>query len=170
MNQIFKIIRPYLSLILLFAPPFLALILLWFFRNEPFLRMRNEFPFLPWQFILMGFAGTIATIGGVLDWRFHRNPLKLQLSKKERDAEAAALGLGGLPMFFLMSAAMTGEKPTNYLVPILVVLIYTIVMICYDEFVFHIHRCGKTETLYHRMLVFGNAVAWLAWFHFIFCL
>jgi hypothetical protein len=169
MNQIFKIIRPYLSLILLFAPPFLVVILLLFFRNEPFLRINNEFPFLPWQFVLMGFAGTIATIGGVLDWRFHRNPLKLQLSKKERDAEAAALGLGGLPMFFLMSAAMAGEKPTNYLVPILVVLIYTVVMICYDEFVFHIHRCGKTETSYHRMLVFGNAIAWLAWFHFIFC-
>jgi hypothetical protein len=170
MNQTIKVIRPFFSLILLFAPPILALFLLLFFKNQPLLKLSKEFPFLPWQFLLMGFAGTIATIGGVLDWCFHRNPLKMQLSKKERDAEAAALGLGGLPMFFLMSAAMFSDKPSNYLVPILVVLIYTVVMICYDEFVFHIHRCGKTETFYHRMLVFGNAIAWLAWFHFIFCL
>jgi hypothetical protein len=162
-------IRPYLSLFLLFAPPFLVVILFLIFRNEPILILKNEFPFFPWQFILMGFAGTIATLGGVLDWRFHRDPLKLQISKKERDAEAAALGLGGLPMFCLMWMAMLSEKPTNFLIPILIVLLYTVVAICYDEFVFHIHRCGKTENLYHRMLVFGNGIAWLAWFHFIFC-
>ena len=93
----------------------------------------------------------------------------MKIPKKERDAEAKALGLGGLPMFFLMWLSMMSTKPSNYLIPILLVLIYTIVAICYDEFVFHIKRCEKVETRYHRMLVVGNGIAWLAWFHFIYC-
>ncbi len=116
----------------------------------------------------MGIFGTIATAGGVLDWRYHRDPLQLKLSKKERDAEAAALGLGGVPMFCLMWAATMSVRPNTYLVPIVVVLIYTVVAICYDEFVFHMRRCGPQETLYHRMLVLGNGLAWLAWFDFVF--
>jgi hypothetical protein len=113
--------------------------------------------------------GGIATIGGVLDWRYHRNPLNMKIPKKERDAEAAALGLGGVPMFILMWFAMMNTKPSIFLIPILIVLIYTVVAISYDEFVFHIKRCGKLENTYHRMLVFGNGIAWLSWFHFIFC-
>ena len=113
-------------------------------------------------------CGSIATTGGVLDWLYHRDPLKLKLSAKERDAEAKALGLGGVPMFVLMWCAMLNANPHYFLIPIIVVLIYTVVAISYDEFVFHIHRCGKTENLYHRMLVFGNGLAWLAWFHFIY--
>lgn len=112
--------------------------------------------------------GLIATAGGVLDWKFHRDPLKLKISKKERDAEAKALGLGGIPMFILMWFATMSNTPSNYLIPIIIVLIYSVVAICYDEFVFHIKRCGKTETMYHRMLVFGNGIAWFAWFHFIY--
>lgn len=117
----------------------------------------------------MGIAGAIATAGGVLDWRYHRNPLHLKLPKKERDAEAAALGLGGLPMFGLMWWATMSARPTLLLIPILLVLIYTVAAISYDEFVFHIKRCGRRENAYHRMLVFGNGIAWLAWFHFIYC-
>ena len=93
----------------------------------------------------------------------------MKIPKKERDAEAAALGLGGVPMFVLMWVAMMNSKPVNFLIPILIVLIYTVVAISYDEFVFHIKRCGKLENLYHRMLVFGNGIAWLAWVHFIYC-
>lgn len=126
------------------------------------------FPFLPLQFYIIAVFGAIATIGGVLDWRFHRDPLKLQISKKEREAEAKALGLGGVPMFVLMWLATLSEHPTYYLIPIIIVLLYTTVAICYDEFVFHINRCGKTETIFHRMLVFGNAIAWMAWLHFIY--
>lgn len=161
--------RKYLSLVLLFIPAVLFTILLYVFRDETKLNISNTFPFLPWQFCLVAVCGTIATIGGVLDWKFHRDPLKLKISKKERDAEAKALGLGGIPMFVLMWFATMSNTPTNYLIPILVVLIYSVVAICYDEFVFHIKRCGKTETMYHRMLVFGNGLAWLAWFHFIYC-
>ncbi|MBL7828847.1 MAG: hypothetical protein JNJ57_19590 [Saprospiraceae bacterium] len=159
--------RQYLSLILLFAPALGLVLFLGLFGSHPRLQLGGPLWF-PWQFWLMGLAGIIATIGGVLDWRFHRDPLKLQLSKKERDAEAAALGLGGVPMFLLMCSATLSEQPNQWLIPILVVLIYTVVAICYDEFVFHLRRCGKTETMFHRMLVFGNGTAWLAWMHFIY--
>ena len=161
-------LRQYLSLILLFAPGVFMAAGLWWFRDHPRLALTAGFPFFPWQFWVLGGAGVVATIGGVLDWRFHRDPLKLQLSKKERDAEAAALGLGGLPMFVLMWWATLSDAPNQLLIPIVVVLIYTVTAISYDEFVFHIRRCGKTETRYHRMLVFGNGIAWLAWFHFVF--
>ncbi|MFL5763110.1 MAG: hypothetical protein ACJ77K_04150 [Bacteroidia bacterium] len=161
--------RQYLSLILLFAPALLFLALLILFRTEPKLQPNSAFPFLPWQFIIVALAGIVATTGGVLDWKFHRDPLNLKIPKKERDAEAFALGLGGVPMFVLMWFAMMSSKPSWFLVPIIVVLIYTVVAICYDEFVFHIKRCTPRENFYHRMLVFGNGIAWLAWFHFIYC-
>lgn len=161
--------RTYLSLILLFIPAVLFGLLLFVFKDNSKLQLTDEFPYLPWQFLTITLFGLIATVGGVLDWRFHRNPLNMKIPKKERAAEAAALGLGGIPMFILMWIAMISSNPTNYLIPILIVLIYTVVAISYDEFVFHIRRCGKLEKAYHRMLVFGNGIAWLAWVHFIYC-
>jgi hypothetical protein len=164
-----KIFRPYLSLILLFIPAILFAFLMFIYKNHPKLTIEQRFPYLPWQFWVLSFFGIIATIGGVLDWRFHRNSLQMKISKKERDAEAAALGLGGVPMFLLMWIAMMSDEPRFFLIPIILVLLYTVVAICYDEFVFHINRCGRLENIYHRLLVFGNGLAWLAWFHFIFC-
>lgn len=164
-----QLLRPYLSLILLFSPAVLFVLLLWVFWAHPKLGTQEIFPYLPWQVMIIALFGIIATVGGVLDWRYHRDPLRLRISTKERDAEAMALGLGGLPMFLLMAFATLSPKPSLYLIPILVILMYTVVAICYDEFVFHIHRCGKTENIYHRMLVFGNGIAWLAWMHFIYC-
>jgi len=161
--------RKYLSLILLFVPAALFGILLFTYKDNPKLHLSGTFPFLPWQFCCILVCGLIATAGGVLDWRFHRDPLKLKISKKERDAEAKALGLGGVPMFILMWFAMMSADPSDYLIPILIVLIYSVVAISYDEFVFHIRRCGRTENVYHRMLVFGNGFAWLAWMQFIYC-
>lgn len=161
--------RYYLSLILLFMPAVLFVVLLLVFKGEGKLQMESAFPYIPWQFMIIAVFGVIATIGGVLDWRFHRDPLNLKIPKKERDAEAAALGLGGLPMFIVMWLAMMSSKPNLYLIPVVLILIYTVVAISYDEFVFHIKRCGPKENRYHRMLVFGNGIAWLAWFHFIFC-
>ena len=164
-----KGLRQYISVILLFVPPVLFAFLILIYSNNPKLRFENLFPYLPWQFYVIGLFGVIATIGGVLDWKYHRDPLNMKIPKKERDAEAAALGLGGVPMFALMWFAMLSSKPSYFLIPVLVVLIYTVVAISYDEFVFHAKRCGKTETVYHRMLVFGNGIAWLAWFQFIYC-
>lgn len=164
-----KTFRTYLSLILLFTPAVLFGLLIFVFKDNSKLQITDKFPFLPWQFLLILLFGVIATIGGVLDWMFHRNPLNMKIPKKERDAEAAALGLGGIPMFILMWLAMISSNPTNYLIPILIVLIYTTVAISYDEFVFHIKRCGKIEIIYHRMLVLGNGIAWISWFHFIYC-
>lgn len=159
--------RYYLSLVLLFLPGVFFALFLVYLAEQP--AHAVELPFrLPWQFVLLAVAGIIATAGGVLDWRFHRDPLKLRISKKEREAEAKALGLGGLPMFVLMVLATLSANPQYYLIPIIIVLLYTTVAICYDEFVFHIHRCGREETIYHRMLVFGNCTAWLAWMHYIY--
>ncbi|MCI1186567.1 hypothetical protein MON38_03995 [Hymenobacter sp. DH14] len=168
MNLSVKASRNYLALVLLFIPA-LAFAGLLVTTDWARLGVSARFPFLPWQFWLMAVAGSLATYGGVADWRYHRNPLNMQLSSRERDAEAFALGAGGLPMFGLMWLAMTSPQPTRWLVPIVVVLLYTVVAICYDEFVFHRKRCGPVETRYHRLLVFGNGVAWLAWFEFIFC-
>ena len=136
--------RTYLSLILLFIPAILFGILLLAFKDNSKLQIVDKFPFLPWQFLVITLFGVIATVGGVLDWRFHRTPLNLKIPKKERAAEAVALGLGGIPMFVLMWLAMISSNPTNYLIPILIVLIYTVVAISYDEFVFHIKRCGTS--------------------------
>lgn len=167
--QVFIMIRPYLSLILLFIPAVLFGVLLVIFKDHEHLHITENFPYLPMHFLVMAFFGSIATAGGVLDWRYHRNPLHMKIPKKEREAEAAALGLGGVPMFVLMFLAMINSRPTLFLIPILIVLIYTVVAISYDEFVFHRKRCGKLENTYHRMLVFGNGLAWITWFHFIFC-
>ncbi|HEY6899342.1 MAG TPA: hypothetical protein VI233_01815 [Puia sp.] len=161
--------RDYVSLVLLFVPALLFGLLLILYRDNGKLRLSSAFPYLSWQFGAIALFGIVATLGGVLDWRFHRNNLGMKLPKKERAAEAAALGLGGLPMFLLMWFAMLSAHPSYFLIPILVVLIYTVVAISYDEFVFHIKRCGRLEHTYHRMLIFGNGLAWIAWFHFIYC-
>ena len=144
-------------------------ILILLYRNNTRLRLTSTFPYFSWQFCAVAVFGIIATAGGVLDWRFHRRVLGMKLPKKERAAEAAALGLGGLPMFLLMWIAMLSAHPSYFLIPILIALIYTVVAISYDEFVFHIKRCGRLEHTYHRMLIFGNGLAWIAWFHFIYC-
>ena len=167
--QIKGFLRPYFSLVLLLIPAALFGLLLFIFKDISKLNITSELPFLPWQFFVMALFGAIATIGGILDWRYHRNPLNMKIPKKEREAEAAALGLGGLPMFLLMWFATISKNPNNYLIPICIVLIYTVVAISYDEFVFHIKRCNKLENTYHRLLVFGNGLAWLAWMHFIYC-
>lgn len=160
--------RKYLSLLLLFVPAVLFGILLYVFRENPLLHIESRFPYLPWQLLVLVFFGIIATVGGVLDWRFHRKVLGMKMSKKERRAEALALGAGGIPMFAFMWLAMLSAKPIIYLIPIILILIFTTVAISYDEFIFHANRCGKEETFYHRILVFGNGIAWLAWVHFIY--
>src|SRR4051812_47957972 len=119
MPQDRKSLRQYLSLVLLFIPAILFGTLMFLTKNNPRFLFTESFPFLPWQLLLIGFFGIIATVGGVLDWMYHRNPLNMKIPKKERDAEAAALGLGGIPMFVLMWLAMMDSKPNIFLIPIL---------------------------------------------------
>jgi hypothetical protein len=159
---VWKGLRNYLSVVLLFVPAILFGLFLVFFLAP---NMEGNWP---WQFSLLTVAGIFATVGGVLDWRYHRNPLRLKLSVKERDSEAYALFFGSVPLFGFMCLASLEQQPEVYLIPILVTVLVCTAFICYDEFVFHRKRCNREETLYHRMLVFGNGIAWLAWMHWIF--
>jgi hypothetical protein len=163
------LIHTYRSLIFLFVPATLFGILLFLFGDQLHQKTDSRPLWSSWQFYAIAVFGAVGTIGGVLDWRYHRDPLNMKIPKKERDAEAFALGAGGIPMFVLMWLAMMSARPAQFLIPILIVLIYTVVGISYDEFVFHIKRCGRRENRYHRMLVFGNGLAWICWFHFIYC-
>lgn len=83
-------------------------------------------------------------------------------------AHLLALGTGGVPAAVLMCAASIDADPRPYLLPVLVVVLYTTALICYDEFMFHRKWCGRLETVLHRLLVFGNGSAWLAWMHWCF--
>ena len=120
----------------------------------------------PWELWAVAVCGTAATLGGVLDWRFHRGG-ETVVGRREHRAHLLALAGGGVPLFALMAAASISPRPAWLLVPVLVVLIYTVVMICYDEFVFH-RRCGRFETFTHRLLTGGNGLAFLSWAHWCF--
>ncbi|AKG20843.1 hypothetical protein [Calothrix sp. 336/3] len=153
------------SLIVLFIPGvafYLGLALLW---NHPQFSWLHNISAYPWQFWAIAICGIVATIGGVVDWIYHRRGLRM-IGKKERKYEFLALA-GGVPLFIFMSAASLSTQPMQYLIPVIVVVLYMAVLICYDEFMFHRH-CQPWETLMHRLLVFGNTLAWLAWVDWCF--
>ena len=137
-----------------------------------FLRDQARFAWLvdvrayPWELWAIAACGTAASLGGILDWRFHRCGETL-VGRREHRAHLLALAGGGVPLFALMAAASISPRPPRLLIPVLVVLIYTVVMICYDEFAFH-RRCGRFEKFTHRLLTFGNGLAFLAWVHWCF--
>ena len=120
----------------------------------------------PWELWAVALCGSIATLGGVVDWRIHRSGDTV-VGLREHRAHVAALGLGGVPLFGLMAAASLSPRPVAFLIPVLAALILTVVLVCYDEFLFH-RRCGRFETLSHRLLTFGNGLAFLAWAHWCF--
>jgi len=120
----------------------------------------------PWELWGIAVCGTVATLGGLGDWLFHRSGATV-VSAREHRAHLAALVGGGIPLFVLMAMASLSPRPVRWLLPVLVVLIATVVLICYDEFVFH-RRCGKFEALTHRLLTCGNGLAFLAWAHWCF--
>jgi hypothetical protein len=120
-----------------------------------------------WELFAIGVLGAAATIAGVADWRFHRRG-GTAIGSRERRCELAALALGGLPLFGLMTAASALADPRPLLLPILAVLMVTVVLICYDELLFHRRRCSRYETALHRVLVLGHAGALLAWVHLCF--
>jgi hypothetical protein len=120
----------------------------------------------PWEFWAIAGCGTCATLGGLLDWLFHRSG-KTIVGRLEHRAHLLALAGGGIPLFALMAAASICPRPARFLIPVFVVLIYTVVVICYDEFVFH-RRCSRFESFTHRLLTCGNGLAFLAWAHWCF--
>ncbi len=159
--------KDFLSLLALFAPALLFGLgagLLWHSDARfAWLASPGEYPWELWALILFG---TVATLGGVGDWAFHR--LFVAAGPQERKSHMLALGTGGFPLAVLMAWASVGSHPMQLLIPIQLVVLYTTALICYDEFVFHRKRCKRLETLMHRLLVFGNGAAWLAWMHWIY--
>jgi hypothetical protein len=160
---------PWLSptLIALFLPGALFGVGLLLLQDDPRFAWLTGAAAFPWELWVIACAGTAATAGGVLDWSYHRSG-RAAVGRAEHRSELAALAAGGLPLFVLMAIASVVERPGVLLLPILVIVLFTAAMICYDEFVFHRRRCGRYETLLHRLLVFGNGVAWLAWMHWCF--
>ncbi len=135
-------------------------------RGDPRFAWLGDLRAYPWELWAVAVCGTAATLGGVLDWRFHRTG-ETVVGRGEHRAHLLALAGGGVPLFALMAAASVSARPMRFLIPVLVVLICTVVMICYDEFIFH-RRCGRFETFAHRLLTCGNGLAFVAWAHWCF--
>lgn len=164
-----KVIVPkdLLSLVTLFTPGVLFTLGLLVIFRHPDLPMLRVWSYAPWQLFVIALCGVVATVGGVADWIFHR--CYVAAGPNERKSHLLAMGTGGFPLFFLMSlASLFPAQRSVLLIPIVVVLLYTTVIICYDEFIFHHRRCIPLETLFHRLLVFGNGCAFFAWFHWCF--
>jgi hypothetical protein len=155
-----------LALAAMLTPAVLCPLGLFLVRDHARFAWLGDFRAYPWELWAIAVCGTAATLGGVVDWRFHRGG-ETVVGRREHRAHLLALAGGGVPLFALMAAASISARPPRFLVPVFVVLIYTVVMICYDEFVFH-RRCGWFETLTHRLLTCGNGLAFLAWVHWCF--
>ncbi len=104
-------------------------------------------------------------LAGFGDWLYHRRMTKCMISGKERRCELS-LACGGVPVFLMMLAASVSTQPPQWLIPVLVAVLFTTALICYDEFIFHRKSLLVFETRLHRVLVFGNGIAWLAWAHY----
>jgi hypothetical protein len=153
------------SLILLFTPVIaIGCCLLWAWQQPKFSWLHYPQHY-PWELWVASITATIAVAGGLADWRYHRQG-KRKITAIERRYESMALA-GGVPLFILMAAATLSTQPNQFLIPVLIIVLYMTVLICYDEFIFH-RGCKPIETLMHRMLVFGNGAAWLTWAHWCF--
>lgn len=159
--------RPPWTLLALFVPGTVFGAGLFLLRHDPRFAWLAHPSAYPWELWLLGVCGAVATTAGLADWRYHRSGAAA-IGGAEHRSELVALAGGGVPLFVLMSIASLLPRPALMLIPVLIAVLFTTVMICYDEFVFHRKRCGRYETLLHRLLVFGNGAAWLAWMHWCF--
>jgi len=156
----------FLSLMLLFAPGAIFVAALFVLREtNPRFSWLYSVDRFPWQFWGIAVCGIIATIGGVGDWLFHK--VYVSVGPNEHHSHLMALSAGGV-VFILMALASVINDPTVLLIPVIVALLITTVLICYDEFAFHIRRCKAFENMLHRLLVFGNCAAFLCWVHWLF--
>lgn len=156
-----------LTLVALLVPGLLFALGLFLVRDQPPFRWLQAVGEYPAELWIIAVCGVVATAAGAADWAFHRSG-RTAIGAPEHHSELLALAGGGLPLFLLMAAASVIPRPLILLIPVLVVALFTTVAICYDEFVFHRKRCGLYETVLHRLLVFGNGIAWLAWAHWCF--
>jgi hypothetical protein len=163
-----KLQSSYISLAALLVPAVGMALLLWFAPKVGRFSCFANWHTWPVEFWILLLSGSIATVGGLLDWGFHRWVARCRISKKERKCELIALACGGVPLFTLMAFASASAHPGVYVVPVICIALFTTVLICYDEFIFHAKRCKALESAYHRMLVFGNGIAFLAWAHWCF--
>ena len=154
------------ALLAMLAPAALFPLCLWLVSDRPRFAWLAAPADWPWELWAVGLCGSLATLGGVLDWRHHRSG-HTSVGRAEHRAHVLALAAGGLPLFAFMCGASLSERPSLWLIPILIAVLWTTALICHDEFRFH-RRCGAWETLTHRLLVFGNGLAWLAWTHWVF--
>ena len=154
------------AVVALFVPALLFPLGLFLLRDDARFAWLRDVRAYPWEFWAVAACGVVATLGGLLDWVFHRSGDTV-VGRGEHRAHLLGLATGGIPLFVLMTLASLAARPALFLVPVLVFLIYTVVVVCYDEFVFH-RRCGWYETCLHRMLTFGNGLAFLAWVHWCF--
>ena len=148
------------------APAVLFPVGLFLLHDDPRFAWLADIRAYPFEFWVIASCGTVATVGGLLDWFLHRSG-ETSVSRREHRAHVLALASGGFPIFLLLAFASVSSQPLRFLVPVLVLLIYTVVVISYDEFIFH-RRCGRLESLTHRLLTFGNGLAFLAWMHWCF--
>jgi hypothetical protein len=155
------------TLIGLFVPGLLFALGLYMVRDHPRFTWLRALSQYPWEFWVIAVCGSLATAAGFADWTYHRSG-KTAIGAPEHHSELLALAGGGMPLFVLMAIASILKRPAVLLVPVIVVVLFTTTMICYDEFVFHRKRCGRYETMLHRLLVFGNGLAWLAWMNWCF--
>jgi hypothetical protein len=154
------------ALLAMLVPAMLFPAGLWLLRDDARFVWLGDLSLYPWEFWAIALCGSVATLGGAADWWWHRSG-ETTVGRREHRAHLAALAGGGIPLFVLMAWASLDPRPERLLIPVLVVLIATVVMISYDEFVFH-RRCGRLEILTHRLLTFGNGLAFLAWAHWCF--
>jgi hypothetical protein len=140
---------------------------LFWVRGRPqfaFLEMPASWPIELW---IIAIGGSIATLGGFADFVWHVRGLR-EVSRKEERGEVVALALGGAPLFLIMAAASVASDPRLFLLPAVIAAMFTVACVCHDEFVYHRLACTRTESAFHRILIFGNAMAFLAWFHWAF--
>jgi hypothetical protein len=65
--------RDPLNLIALFIPGVAFAVELLLVRDHPRFGWLRDLRQYPWQFWAIALCGMVATIGGVMDWRFHRS-------------------------------------------------------------------------------------------------
>ena len=93
-----------LTLLALFLPGGLFGLGLFSLRDDPQFTWLADVAQYPWEFWILAAGGLTATVGGVLDWLYHRSG-RTHIGEAEHRSKLYALAGGGLPLFFLMAAA-----------------------------------------------------------------